>query len=38
VFFKDYATFVQAFKAGAVKVLIVVPSLAESAVVTAQKL
>jgi hypothetical protein len=37
VSFKDYATFVQAYKAGTVKLLIVVPSLADSAVVTAQK-
>jgi hypothetical protein len=37
VSFKDYAMFVEAYKAGAVKLLIVVPSLADSAVVTAQK-
>jgi hypothetical protein len=37
VSFKDYATFVQAYKAGAVKMLIVVPSLADSTVVTVQK-
>jgi hypothetical protein len=37
VSFKDYATFVQAYKAGAVKLLIVVPKLTGSAVVTVQK-
>ncbi|MDB5657353.1 MAG: hypothetical protein JWQ94_4966, partial [Tardiphaga sp.] len=37
VSFKDYATFVQAYKAGAVKLLIVVPSLADSTIMTAHK-
>ena len=37
VSFKDYAAFVQAYKAGAVKLLIVVPSSADSVVVTVQK-
>lgn len=37
VSFKDYATFLQAYKAGAVKRLIVVPSLADPTVMVAQK-
>lgn len=37
VSFKDYATFLQAYKAGAVKRLIVVPSLADPSVMVAQK-
>ena len=37
VSFKDYAAFLQAFKAGAVKRLIVVPSLADPTIMTAQK-
>jgi hypothetical protein len=37
VSFKDYAAFLQAFKAGTVRRLIVVPSLTDPAVVTAQK-